>query len=189
MGCPRMSEEDWTYSKERYSGMNAGPSHQVDWKTVKMTVVEDGMHTPDDWNFSPLEDEVKAGLLDIVDSTNNTYKEKFTTLDSGDREEFSSGMVRDSSEGKARFDLLIPKGVPYEHQFLTRWAKLMERGARKYDARNWEKAKTPEEYDRFKQSAIHHFMQWFMDVEDGEDHAAAIFFNVSGAEYVRWRNG
>lgn len=110
----------------------------------------------------------------------------FETKDSGKRETFITGMQRDVNEGKERFDLLLPKQLHYDNQMLVRWARLMERGANKYEERNWEKASTSCELDRFKESAFRHFMQWFVGEED-EDHAAAVFFNINGAEYVQWR--
>jgi hypothetical protein len=110
--------------------------------------------------------------------------DNFTTKDSGERVEFSTGMQRDTSKSKARFDLITPKNIPYEKQMLTRWAELMARGAEKYNARNWEKANTQEEIDRFKESAFRHFMQWFFG-ENDEDHAAAVLFNITGAEYTK----
>jgi hypothetical protein len=108
----------------------------------------------------------------------------FETKDSGSREEFSTGMKRDTQDGKPRFDLLLPLDIPYEDQMLTRWAQLMSRGAAKYDARNWEKAETPEELSRFKSSAFRHFMQWMADETD-EDHAAAVLYNITGTETVK----
>jgi hypothetical protein len=64
---------------------------------------------------------------------------------------------------------------------------LMARGAEKYDERNWEQAAGDEEYGRFLESAFRHFMQWFNGELD-EDHAAAVLFNIMGAEYVKWRS-
>ena len=110
----------------------------------------------------------------------------FETKDSGQREEYASGMHRDLEAGKPRFDLLIPEGVPYEQQMLTRFARLMERGAGKYTARNWEKASGKEEMGRFRSSALRHMMQWVMG-EDDEDHAAAVFFNIMGAEALAYK--
>jgi hypothetical protein len=105
----------------------------------------------------------------------------FETKDSGKRAEFDSGMVRDTSEGKARFDLCLAKGVPYKEQMLTRFAELMQRGSIKYSARNWEQAESQEELDRFKESALRHMMQWFCGEVD-EDHAAAVLFNITAYE-------
>lgn len=101
----------------------------------------------------------------------------FETKDSGQRQEFSTGMVRDISGAKARYDLVY---LP----MLKRWAELMGRGQVKYGSRNWMKASTQEELDRFKESAFRHFMQWFSGETD-EDHGSAVFFNIAGAEYVR----
>jgi len=110
----------------------------------------------------------------------------FTTKDSGKREEYDSGMVRDTNEGKARFDLLLPEGIPYKEQILTRFAELMERGAKKYKDRNWEKAIGSEELNRFKESALRHIMQWYCG-EDDEDHAVAVLFNIMAFEATNYK--
>jgi Domain of unknown function (DUF5664) len=113
-------------------------------------------------------------------------KTGFITKDSGKRVEFKTGMQRDVNSDKPRFDLITPDGLPFEERLLTRWARLMERGASKYGERNWEKASTEEEKKRFMDSAYRHFMQWAAGETD-EDHAAAVFFNISGAEMVDLR--
>lgn len=101
----------------------------------------------------------------------------FETKDSGVRENFASGMVRDTQDNKPRYDLL-------DRPMLTRWAELMARGAKKYGEENWRKAMGEAELRRFKASAFRHLMQW-LDSESDEDHAAAILFNVAGAEMVK----
>lgn len=110
----------------------------------------------------------------------------FQTKDSGERVQFQTGMHRDTNTGKALFHLMFPLGVPYKEQMLTRLAELYGRGAQKYAARNWELARTREELERFKESAFRHFVQWLTGETD-EDHAAAVLFNVIGAEYVEFR--
>jgi len=110
----------------------------------------------------------------------------FKTKDSGKRSEYQSGMVRDLNEGKARFDLLHPEGVPYNEQILTRFADLMSRGAVKYGERNWEKALGEVEMKRFKESALRHCEQWFSGETD-EDHAVAVFFNIMGYETTKYK--
>jgi EAL domain-containing protein (putative c-di-GMP-specific phosphodiesterase class I) len=90
-------------------------------------------------------------------------------------------MVRDS-EDKIRYDLIY---MP----MLTRWANHMTKGAAKYSAHNWERAETVEELDRFLQSAFRHFVQWFTNEDNLEDHASAVFFNISGAELVKEKLG
>jgi hypothetical protein len=104
----------------------------------------------------------------------------FTTKDSGKRMEFESGMVRDTQEGKTQY-LLAFSGPMFD-----RWAQLLTRGAIKYSADNWMKANGPDELRRFKESATRHFIQWLRGDLD-EDHAAAVYFNINGAEYVKDR--
>lgn len=103
-------------------------------------------------------------------------KEDYITKDSGKREQYKSGMVRDVNIDKPRYDLIY---MP----MLKRWAELMGRGAIKYGENNWKKASGEEEYKRFKESALRHMIQWF-NGETDEDHASAVMFNLSGAEYI-----
>lgn len=105
----------------------------------------------------------------------------FETKDSGERAVFESGMQRDTQAGKPRFDLCLPVGIAYEDQLLTRFAKLMGRGAEKYTERNWEQANSQAEVDRMRASGLRHFMQWYHGETD-EDHAAAVLFNIMAAE-------
>ena len=101
----------------------------------------------------------------------------YTTKDSGNRQQFASGMVRDVTEGKTKWHLVASGPM------LKRWAELMTRGAEKYDDDNWMRANSQEELDRFYQSACRHFEQW-VNGDDDEDHAAAVIFNINGWEYV-----
>jgi hypothetical protein len=101
----------------------------------------------------------------------------FITKDSGQRQEFSTGMVRDIQTNKPRYDLV-------DWAMIKRWAELMQRGALKYGENNWKKAATEEEMQRFKASALRHMVQYF-NGEIDEDHAAACYFNIAGAEMVR----
>lgn len=110
----------------------------------------------------------------------------FVTKDSGVREEFESGMVRDTQDGKARFDLLFPKDVPFDEQMITRAAALMERGVAKYGERNWELANSNDERNRAIASALRHMVQWVAGETD-EDHAAAVIFNLIQAETVAYK--
>lgn len=87
-------------------------------------------------------------------------------------------MVRDTDDDKIDYTLALD-GPMFE-----RYAQHLTTGAKKYEARNWMKASGKAELDRFKASALRHFIQWFRGDTD-EDHAAAIWFNVNGAEYVR----
>jgi hypothetical protein len=101
----------------------------------------------------------------------------FVIKDSGERKTFSTGMQRDSGAKTLRPDLVWTPG-------LIRVAEHYGKGALKYAERNWEKAGTQEELDRFKASAFRHFLQWFRGDVD-EDHMSATVFNLFGAEYVK----
>ncbi len=102
----------------------------------------------------------------------------FAVKDSGQRQQFESGMVRDVTEGKTDYSLTLD-GPMFE-----RWAVHLTKGAAKYDKRNWMQAQGAEELDRFRESAFRHFLQWYRGETD-EDHAAAVFFNINGAEFVK----
>lgn len=106
-----------------------------------------------------------------------TRAEGFVTQDSGTREAFETGMVRDVQTGKPRYDLI-------DRAFLLRWAELMARGAEKYGENNWRQAATDKELRRFEASAIRHLFQW-LDGDRTEDHAVAVAFNLAGAEMVK----
>lgn len=109
----------------------------------------------------------------------------FEIKDSGQRKEFAGGMVRDVDTGKTQFHRIL------EGPMYRRWAGHLTKGAVKYPdnqdgSANWTRAAGAEELCRFKQSAARHFVQWFYNESD-EDHAAAVFFNINGAEYVKNR--
>lgn len=107
---------------------------------------------------------------------------EFVVKDSGVREEYASGMRRDTNEGKIRYDLVVPETM--DNPMLKRWADHMTKGALKYGDCNWEMAAGKEELKRFRESAFRHFMQYYLGETD-EDHAAAVYFNIQGAEYVK----
>lgn len=102
----------------------------------------------------------------------------FVTKDSGNRVVFKSGMQRDVTTGKTDFTYCI------QGPMLERWAQLMERGAVKYERDNWMKAEGEAELERFRSSAMRHMIQYLRGDTD-EDHAAAVIFNLNGAEYVK----
>lgn len=138
------------------------------------------------WNAKLVREQAEADRAAALKQirTDAERPPTFITRDSGQRATFDSGMVRDTQDDKPRFDLITPAFLPYDQQMLTRIAALLGRGADKYDDRNWEKAKGVEELRRFRASAFRHFIQWWCSADDGEDHAAAVFFNIQGAEYV-----
>lgn len=87
--------------------------------------------------------------------------------DSGQRQEFGTGAVRDSQKGKGRFDLLPPYA-------LLRVAKHFENGAIKYQERNWEQG-IP--CSRYLDSAFRHMVKMLMGFDD-EDHESACTWNL-----------
>jgi hypothetical protein len=108
---------------------------------------------------------------------------EFTIKDSGERQEFGSGMVRDTTEGK--IDFLSCRLGP----MFRRWNEHLTKGRAKYpDSKpgipNWTLASGEEELLRARESAARHFEQWLAGDTD-EDHAAAVYFNINVAEYVR----
>lgn len=161
--------ESWECSAEDY--FSDSPSH-------RHTCVECDFSWSTASEYGKYQQLGKCGVCQVED--------KFVTKDSGKREEYDSGMVRDTQDGKPRFDLLLPREVPYGDQFLTRVAGLLARGAEKYNDRNWEQASGNAELDRFKSSAFRHMMQWLNDESD-EDHAAATVFNLLAYETIKWK--
>lgn len=91
--------------------------------------------------------------------------------DSGKREEFQTGSVRDTREGKGRFDL-----VPFAE--IVDLALVYERGAVKYGDRNWEKGQP---VSRFIDSAIRHLLKARLGYDD-EPHWDMAVFNILGAK-------
>lgn len=87
--------------------------------------------------------------------------------DSGNREEFKSGAVRDMQEGKGRCDLL-PSNA------LIRLSKHFEAGAKKYGIGNWVKGLPKYSYIS---SAMRHLLK-YKDDQDDEDHLAACAWNI-----------
>lgn len=108
--------------------------------------------------------------------------------DSGKRVEYESGMKRDVQDDKPDFTLLFPEGVAFNEQPLTILAHHLRLGAQKYGRRNWEKANSKEELDRFKQSALRHLLQ-ALSGEDDENHLSAVMFNIIAWMYTEERIG
>lgn len=87
--------------------------------------------------------------------------------DSGKREDFESGCVRDTAENKSRPDLISP-------YFNMRVGDHLDKGARKYAERNWEKGMP---ISRCIASLERHLNQYKQGLTD-EDHLAAIGCNT-----------
>ena len=92
-----------------------------------------------------------------------------TIKDSGERSTFTTGAQRDAQQGKGRFDL-----IPLD--FLFEYAKLLEQGALKYEARNWEQG-IP--LSRFVDSGMRHLFKYLRGDRD-EPHLIQAMFNFIG---------
>lgn len=90
-----------------------------------------------------------------------------TIKDSGERQEFSTGSVRDSEKGKGWYAHLSPIA-------LRRLAQHVEAGGAKYGERNWEKGQP---LTRYLESAVRHLYTYLEGHRD-EDHLAAALWNV-----------
>ncbi len=95
----------------------------------------------------------------------------------GSKQVFKGGMVRGLDESKPNYLLLW-------QPMLKRWAEHMTKGAKHYGKHNWMKASGRDELERFQESALRHMFQW-LNGEIDEDHASAVFFNITGAEYIK----
>lgn len=93
--------------------------------------------------------------------------------------ELASGVIRSDDAGKPDYTLI-------DAAMLERWAAHMTANADEKGANNWKLAHTDEDLRRFLASAWRHFMA-FQRGDTDEDHAAALLFNVAGAEHVRRR--
>ena len=111
-------------------------------------------------------------------STLDDAEREFAIKDSGKRNEFESGMVRDTEEGKLDYTLVL------DGPMFKRWATHLTKGAEKYEARNWMKAEGEAEMERAKRSLLRHVFA-YLDGEVDEDHAAAAFFNINQIEYIK----
>ncbi len=119
------------------------------------------------------------------DSGHDWEREGYVTRDSGAKAEYADGMHRDDATGKPSFTLMFPKGVPFEDQLITRVADLYARGAVRYGDRNWEKSNTGESLAHHEEALMRHVVKFLLGVDDGEDHAAAVVFNVNAVDLTR----
>jgi hypothetical protein len=106
-------------------------------------------------------------LLNLGDIKMAEFKE---VKDSGKRQEFNTGSVRDTSDGKGRYDLITPLG-------LARLAKHYENGSKKYGDRNWELGQP---ICRYLDSALRHIYR-HLEGDRSEDHLSAGAWNLLAA--------
>ena len=87
--------------------------------------------------------------------------------DSGKRQKFSSGAVRDTAEDKPMLELISP----YAEERLGTW---LTKGSKKYKARNWELGLPFQRTFASLKRHVNKFNKGNMD----EDHLAAIMCNA-----------
>lgn len=104
-----------------------------------------------------------------------SYKDQ--CKDSGTRQNFETGAVRDIQIGKGRFDLISPVGE-------RRLARRYEQGAEKYGDRNWQKG-IP--IGRCLDSAKRHINQ-YLEGNNEEDHLSAAAWNLFTAMHMEVYN-
>ena len=90
----------------------------------------------------------------------------------------ASGVRRDTDAGKPQPILC------FDGPMFDRWADLLTKGIAHRGKRNWMNGREQADLERFEESAVRHFRQWLRGDTD-EDHAAAVFFNINGFEYVK----
>lgn len=98
---------------------------------------------------------------------------KFVTKDSGERRQFATGAQRDVVTGKGRYDLISPI-------MIDRLAQLLQRGAEKYDDRNWEKGMPLSVY---VDSGLRHLYK-FLEGHRDEDHLIAAIWNLQALLHI-----
>lgn len=108
---------------------------------------------------------------------------QFVVKDSGERQTFASGSIRDTATGKIKWSRITFGPM------MRRWAEHLTKAEEKYPdptpgIPNFSLISTTEELVRYKESAFRHFMAWFLGDVD-EDHAAATFFNINGVEMIK----
>lgn len=95
-------------------------------------------------------------------------KKEFIVKDSGERQSFETGAVRDIQQGKGRFDLIPSLAI-------RRLAKHYENGAIKYGDNNWQKG-IP--LSRYLDSLERH-VNCLKAGEPTEDHLSSIMWNAA----------
>lgn len=125
------------------------------------------------------------GRVTTYEPETRSYRPKWEVHDSGSKSQYDDGMQRDSTDGKPQPALMFPRGVPYGEQLLTRVAMQYHLGGRKYGDRNWEKSATEESLAHHEDALLRHVFKYVTGTDDGEDHAAAIVWNVNAIDLTR----
>lgn len=129
--------------------------------------------------------EARGKLVDALKSipANPNWGSLINIKDSGERQTFPSGAMRDPSTGKIKWSRVTFGPM------LRRWAQHLTNAEAKYPdpkpgVPNFTLIESEEERLRYKESALRHFMSWFYEETD-EDHASAVFFNINGVEIIK----
>lgn len=187
-GDLRLPDKTEEQIRSEHEHVFVGTDHDPQWLAMGDAAEEDGGPTQDpDIDLYDKSDLPDGGALyshdvppfhpeeQTVDSAIEERKEKRravdrAVLDSGHRHVFETGAQRDRSAGKGRFDLLQWMALP-------RVAVILEKGADKYEARNWEKGMP---ISRFVDSAARHLGQYVSGMTD-EDHLGQAAWNLLSA--------
>ncbi|KKN23742.1 hypothetical protein LCGC14_0901760 [marine sediment metagenome] len=101
--------------------------------------------------------------------------------DSGERQEFASGAVRDTASGKPRMDLISPIFMEHLGAWLGLGARPKSEGGKGYGEHNWEKG-IP--VSRFMASLCRHVNAIAMG-DTSENHEMGVAFNIMGITHTR----
>lgn len=93
--------------------------------------------------------------------------------DTGERRGFSTGAVRDASEGKPQITQIYPPAI-------LRLAQRGTDGAKKYDDYNWAKGIPLQVYI----DSLYRHLTAYQMRDTSEDHLAAILWNAMGLMYT-----
>ena len=136
---------------------------EVERETLAQAVIWAFMHcdTPEGSTFwSNVVEELEQGTYHFTAADSGLP-------DSGGRSEFTTGAVRDASEGKG-----LPSHLPT--RALKRAAQRFEDGAAKYDAHNWRKGIPMSRYI----DSLQRHLWAFQEGDTTEDHLGAITWNA-----------
>lgn len=133
---------------------------------------------------SIMKDQLRTdGYVAPKSTESQTWTAPLGIKDSGQRVTYTSGSMRDPSTGKIKWSRITFGPM------MRRWAQHLTNAEIKYPdpkpgVPNFTLIETEEEYIRYKESALRHFMSWFHEETD-EDHASAVFFNINGVEIIK----
>lgn len=160
-GCPEQRDvPEPSRAEENHPVIPEGP--WAGWR-------EAGYTDETTWGVTPEEFEKDADLPGFVGMLKSRDGQLSSVKTSGEKHDFGTGAVRDSQDGKPRYDLIDPG-------FLLRLAERMRAGAEHYGLHNWTKG-IPSTW--YMASLLRHVEQYRAG-DRSEDHLAAAAFNLMG---------